>query len=85
MTTSDQKFDKVRAILGKLDKSIDEARRRRLGHSEEPTPRVEPESPRPEPDSSDEPDQPSGFGRAQPLNRPSEPQGPNDSLERWVR
>lgn len=85
MTISDQKFDKVRAILGKLDKSIDEARRRRLGHTDESPARVEQEPARPASDSSNESGQTSGFGRAQPLNRPVEPQGPNNSLERWVQ
>ena len=57
MGSSNAAFDQVKSILGKLDRSIDEARARRLKGPE-------PES---EPRPSDQPDEPQRFGRARPL------------------
>jgi hypothetical protein len=36
MSKPDRAFNQVKAILGKLDRSIDEARERRLGKDDEP-------------------------------------------------
>ncbi len=61
MSTSERTFSQVKAILGKLDRSIDEARERRTqrpGAPAAPPPR-EPGAPAVPP--------PSPFGRAQPI------------------
>jgi hypothetical protein len=78
--TSERTMNQVRAILNKLDRSIDEARERRT--HPEPAP-IQPTAPRAEkaaPGSMATPVLPaataapvretSPFGRAQPLNRP---------------
>ena len=61
MSTSEHAFEQVRSILGKLDRSIDEARQRRL----------EPGSPAPvreaAPVRETDPERP--FGRAKPIPR----------------
>lgn len=98
MATSDRTIEQVREILGKLDRSISEARQRRLGE----TPAPVPEPPRPEHDASsngrtEAPANGDGngsvighstgpragsspFGRAKPLNKPTDRPS---SLGRW--
>jgi hypothetical protein len=80
MSTPAQSFDNLRAILGKLDRKIDNARSRRLGLDDEPQePEENAQTPEQAPpaESRDQPqdDQPakrrSPFGRAKPLNRPN--------------
>lgn len=94
MAMSERTINQVRNILGKLDRSIDEARERRLGQDgSEP---VRPETPSAEPARS-EPERSapapaapgighstgpkagaSPFGRAKPLQRPG------NSTGRWT-
>ena len=65
MSTSDRTISQVRAILSKLDRSIDEARNRR---TQPPMPAAAPQpTPQPPPPQPAAPS--SAFGRAQPLNR----------------
>jgi len=61
MGSSNAAFDQVKSILGKLDRSIDEARARRLSG-----PETEPEA-----QTTEESTEPQRFGRARPLR----PQG----------
>ncbi len=78
MSTSDRTFQQVKSILGKLDRSIDEARQRRVGDNTEPTP--EPQAAQPEqatPPPAPEPTRPEDispnrarYGRATPLPSP---------------
>lgn len=81
MSTSERTFNQVRAILSKLDRSIDEARERRThppaaAVPQAPAPQpatVQPAAPSPAPASN------SQYGRAQPLNR-----GQPSGLSRWT-
>ena len=70
MSTSDRTISQVRAILNKLDRSIDEAREKRLQPAPAPLPPPAPmqaQAPKPPP----QPATPaSAYGRAQPLPRP---------------
>jgi hypothetical protein len=71
MSTSDKSFNQVRAILNKLDRSIDEARERRL----QPATPVAPAPPPVQSQAAPKPAAPSNpngsqYGRAQPLQRP---------------
>jgi hypothetical protein len=84
MSTSDRTMSQVRAILQRLDRSIDQAREKRTHPSPGPSaPAPQPvAAPQPAPaaspvigqTASPAPSQParpaSPFGRAQPLNRP---------------
>ena len=70
MSTTDRAFNQVKAILGKLDDSIDEARRRRL-HKDEPEPTPEPVTTRQK------------FGRAQPIRPSTDHPGRATPLNRW--
>ncbi|MCH7960698.1 MAG: hypothetical protein IIC49_00030 [Planctomycetes bacterium] len=70
MSSTDRAFNQVKAILGKLDRSIDEARRRRLNEEQ---PQVVPSTPV----------EPPRFGRAQPLrDKPERPRRASP-LHRW--
>ena len=70
MSTSDRTINQVRAILNKLDRSIDEARERRTQPGTPSVPQAQPPAPvHPAPQS--QPATPgSAYGRAQPLQRP---------------
>ena len=70
MSTTDRAFNQVKAILGKMDDSIDEARRRRL-HEDEPETVSEPVSNQQK------------FGRAQPIRPSTEHPGRATPLNRW--
>jgi hypothetical protein len=72
MSTSDKTLNQVRAILNKLDRSIDEARERRLQPPAPPTPppAPAPQAARPVSTGNSAPSAPSQYGRAQPLQRP---------------
>lgn len=70
MSTTDRAFNQVKAILCKLDDSIDEARRRRLNEDEPETAR--------EPVSSQQ-----KFGRAQPIRSSTDHPGRATPLNRW--
>lgn len=89
MASSGKAFDQVKAILGKLDRQVDEARRHRLGEDEEPVASAQAEpgdSQAPSGrGSASEPD-PNGpnpgvlprsskYGRARPLNRTGDATG----------
>jgi len=88
MASTGKAFDQVKAILGKLDRQVDEARRQRLGDDDLPirAPRVE-GSPAslnaPNPGGAPDPNGPnagmparqSKYGRARPLNRANGPTG----------
>lgn len=78
MSTSDRTINQVRAILNKLDRSIDEARERRLHPAPPPAP-TPPPAPAPahKPQTSP-PSSGSQYGRAQPLQRPQA-----NGLPRW--
>ncbi len=91
MSASGKAFDEVKQILGRLDRSIDEARSKRLGPVEPPpTQRQEPVSdersiggaaptaPLPAPAR-----RPSKYGRAKPLRRGDETPEP-DATSTWV-
>ncbi len=78
MGLSDRSFSQVKAILGKLDRSIDQLREQRTGGHEPAAPQVAPNKPAPSlantprtaeaaPPTANRP--PSPFGRATPLNR----------------
>lgn len=73
MSTSDRTINQVRAILNKLDRSIDEAReRRRQPPAPQPVQQTPPPPPPPAPAPAPQPSSPgSAFGRAQPLQRPA--------------
>lgn len=84
MSTSDRTMSQVRAILQRLDRSIDQARERRTHPGHPPAPaQPAPAAPAPAPTPSTAPlstgaapaaqpsRPPSPFGRAQPLNRPN--------------
>ncbi|MEL6499023.1 MAG: hypothetical protein AAF937_01680 [Planctomycetota bacterium] len=73
MTTSEHTINQVRNILGRLDRSIDEARDRRLNGSEDPEPQRE-QTPPPAPAQKAEP--------AQPSEAPPPPVGPRRSVNR---
>jgi len=91
MTTSQHAFDQVRSILGRLDRSIDQARQKRLHGGDEPeandatavpTKRAEPSAPPPPavgPARSAPPRAPSPFGRAKPLRKTQD----DSPLDRW--
>jgi len=90
MTTSQHTFDQVRSILGRLDRSIDKAREKRLHGDDEPetndaaapAERAEPSAPPPPavgPARSAAPRAPSPFGRAKPLRKTQD----DSPLERW--
>lgn len=93
MTTSQHTFDQVRSILGRLDRSIDQARERRLHGDEEPKAdeapvkaperQSAPKAPPPPavgPARQASPKAPSPFGRAKPLRK-----APDESpLDRWT-
>jgi hypothetical protein len=69
MSTSDRTINQVRAILNKLDRSIDEARERRTQPSM-PAAHQPPQA-TPTPAPQQQPAAPSSaYGRAQPLQRP---------------
>jgi len=72
MSTSDRTINQVRAILSKLDRSIDEARERRKQPA--PPPPAQAQVPAPPPPAAQPVPQPSSpgsaYGRAQPLQRP---------------
>jgi hypothetical protein len=71
MSTSDRTINQVRAILSKLDRSIDEARERRTQPpmpTPPPTPAMAPQATPPAPAQPSSPG--SAYGRAQPLQRP---------------
>lgn len=82
MSSRGRAFNEVKDLLGKLDRGIDEARRKRL-HGDEPEVPAEP-SREPEPASGTAPEQPgrntttaprpgaSPYGRARPLRRADE-------------
>lgn len=78
MSTSDRTISQVRAILNKLDRSIDEARERR---TQPPMPASHPApQPAPQPPPQQQPAAPSSaYGRAQPLQRP-----PAATALRWA-
>ena len=79
MSTSDRAFNQVKAILNKLDRSIDEAREKRL-HPGVPAPAAPAAAPTPARAPAPTPSangNGSGFGRAQPLR-------PNPNLQRWA-
>jgi hypothetical protein len=72
MSTSERAFNQVKAILRKLDRSIDEAREKRTHTGSEPAPSV-PIPARPATPGA------SGYGRATPI-----PPGRSvPSLQRW--
>lgn len=76
MGTSNQSFNQVKSILGKLDRSIDEARAKRL-HGDRPPMREAGEMSEPVIGRSEEPkaaENESKYGRAKPL-RPSDGSG----------
>ena len=94
MSTSQHTIDQVRSILGRLDRSIDQAREKRLhgdtesaptsepaARSEEPKGRTtEPPPPAVGPARATPSRAPSPFGRAKPLRNSN----PNDaSTSRW--
>lgn len=71
MSTSDRTFSQVKAILNKLDRSIDEARERRTQRPAVAAPAPAPaRDPQPPPVTGGSP-----FGRAQPI--PSSRSAPN--------
>ncbi len=93
MSASGKAFDEVKQILGRLDRSIDEARTKRLGPDETPAPRraepvsddqtiggpaAAPQAPLPVPQR-----RPSKYGRAKPLRRGDET-APPESTTTWV-
>ncbi|MEQ8770162.1 MAG: hypothetical protein RIB60_06605 [Phycisphaerales bacterium] len=93
MSASGKAFDEVKRILGRLDRSIDEARTKRLGPDEPPAPRrseparddqtiggppVAPKAPLPAPQR-----RPSKYGRAKPLRRGEDAPKP-DATSTWV-
>lgn len=70
MSTSDRTINQVRAILNKLDRSIDEARERRTrGPLPEAAPAPAIAAPPPPPPAAST----SKYGRATPLNRGDQP------------
>lgn len=93
MSASGKAFDEVKQILGRLDRSIDEARTKRLGPAETPPPRrsepvsdnqtiggpvAAPQAPLPVPQR-----RPSKYGRAKPLRRGEEAPQP-DPGSTWI-
>lgn len=92
MTTSQHTFDQVRSILGRLDRSIDQAREKRLHGDDEPKPsetgttperRDEPKAPPPPavgPARQTPAKAPSPFGRAKPLRKTTD----DSPLDRWT-
>ena len=74
MSTSDRTISQVRAILSKLDRSIDEARSRRTqppAHTMPASHAAQQAPPQPSPQQQAAPS--SAYGRAQPLQRPPAP------------
>ncbi len=73
MSTSERAFNQVKAILGKLDRSIDQARQKRL-QTIPPLP-------------TRQAGQASPIGRAQPLRNPPDKDRPGSSaaFQRWSR
>lgn len=98
MAENQRAFNQVRAILDKLDRSIDRARDRRL-HGDRPPPQevspeptgaghsrpAKPEAPSQPPISSVSPQRPgsSKYGKARPLRQPPHPGEANGSA--WRR
>lgn len=74
MSTSERAFNQVKAILGKLDRSIDQARQKRL--------QTIPPIPSRQPGQTASP-----IGRAQPLRSPADKDRPGSSnaFQRWSR
>lgn len=70
MSSTDRAFNQVKAILGKLDRSIEEARRRRLNEEQ---PQAIPAKPV----------EPPRFGRAQPLRATPDHPRRASPLNRW--
>lgn len=76
MSTSERAFNQVKAILNKLDRSIDEAREKRTRPGgTAPPPPARPAAPAPAPAPAAAP---SVFGRAQPM-----PPRPNAATPRY--
>jgi len=99
MGTDGKAFNEVRAILGRLDRSIDEARSKRLGPNDpDPVDRVEPaqrttppehppQATRPAPlppGVAPAPARRSQYGRAKPLRNGEEAPAPRPT-EQWHR
>jgi hypothetical protein len=73
MSTSERAFNQVKAILQKLDRSIEEARRKRTQGGPRDPDAPAPETPRPAGTGT------SGYGRATPIP----PTRPSSTLQRW--
>ncbi len=73
MSTSDKTFTQVKDILRKLERSIDQAREKRLHLDDEDAT----ESPAPSP-------RPAEPGRAQPLQAPARHESPRTSPSGWI-
>ena len=75
MASSGKSFDQIKAILGKLDRQVDEARTKRLGITPAPAGASTPAPTRlgqaPAAPSEPTSERRSKYGRAKPLNRPS--------------
>ncbi|MEO1717820.1 MAG: hypothetical protein AAFR76_11980 [Planctomycetota bacterium] len=74
MTTSEHTMNQVRNILGRLDRSIDEARDKRLNGGEEAETRRSDEAPAPSPERQPEPKRSS--------EAPPPPVGPRRTVNR---
>lgn len=84
MAQQSRAFDQIKAILGRMDRSIDEARTKRLNPEDEPAEQTPHEAPsRPSPQKPPLPPAPgdvrragaSQYGRARPLRREGDDQG----------
>ncbi len=73
MAATGKSFDQIKAILGKLDRQVDEARTKRLGITPAPAGMPAPSPTRlgqaPEAPPSPPSERRSKYGRAKPLNR----------------
>lgn len=73
MAASGKSFDQIKAILGKLDRQVDEARTKRLGITPAPAGMPAPSPTRlgqaPTPPANPPSERRSKYGRAKPLNR----------------
>ncbi|MBX3377831.1 MAG: hypothetical protein KF678_12605 [Phycisphaeraceae bacterium] len=80
MSTSDRTLNQVRAILNKLDRSIDEAREKRT-HTPTPVATPTPAAPVAAPAAPASAPSPSGspYGRAQPMPKAQ----PSSNVLRW--
>jgi len=80
MASTGKSFDHIKAILGKLDRQVDEARTKRLGITPAPAgmPAVAPTrlGQAPEAPASPPSEARSKYGRARPLNRADEKANP---------